>query len=375
MAKTLNAIISLTNSEFSIPVFERKRNLVNTQYRYGPKKYKTALKTNFWELSVATSLAYLSKKNTDVDYIESLSVMLRVINAFEVKDYKISTSGKHKNIIDFSRTSRMGELGQGFSYLLAQEYWGCKIILDLADFVKENNIAKASSNIKKINIKNKIKNKGNNRTADFIAFRGQGSLDAIVIESKAGYKLDENKEKSRITSALPQLNNYSGILLDSSKKMHANIQNSYAVCTSISDEGKESFVSYFDPESIEFKGGNIDKAIRKHYAKFFFVSGHAETAETLKENKNINNDQYISDDSGRFEGYTEISNNGLFKTHISKSALNFLTGKSTEIITKRLEQKEPYIASFSDGTIYELNYSLLNSISEEILFNELLKNF
>ena len=182
--------------------------------------------------------------------------------------------------------------------------------------------------------------------------------------------------KSKLTSSFQQLNSYSGTLKNSDGDAFAEIKNSYAVCTSISgDEKKESFITYFDPENIESSKGNIEKVIRHHYAKFFLLSGQFNEFKMLQDNKEIDISGYFSGESLHYPGYTEISNNGFFKTYLSTNALNFLSGKSNTIETTTFENNKPNIASFSDGMIFELDERLLESFIEFQRFRKNIENF
>lgn len=341
---------------FEIEVQERKRRANHTRknkkgtqttvYKYTnrmPLNPQKKLRSNLFKLSIATAKAYLTQNLSYKHRLEAIGTMFKVLSVCQTINKKLYSTSILDDLKDFSKTSRIGEIGQGITYMVIQKIYGYPIINDCKIFASTQGIQISG------------------KTPDFIASKGKLNNRFILVESKSGWDMSEKLEKSNMTQALEQLANAEQAFNNSSKKI--NISNSYAVCSSIAPISKKpqqnSFISYIDPVGEEINDGNFEKIALNHYAKFFILAGMHEESEMLISGINLNIEKF-KNKSNMHKGYYIVNDNGIFKSLLSESAVNFICGVSKELPCEpELVDEKFDIARFTDGTLFDANKEYL----------------
>lgn len=326
----------------SIPVYEWTVQKSNGRNNYKQKTKIAQLDFSLAKLAIATSRAYLGKTSLLSYTFEGLAVYLKLLSTLNRSKGDLTANKDFiNNLRDFSKTSRVGEIGQGLTYLFAQDILKYPIINDYGDYLKSENISTSG------------------KTPDYVAFKNNNN--AILIESKSGFDIfDETIEKKKLTEGEKQLTVGVNIASQLSNKP-INIVNYYSVCTNVSSDdksGKGSFISYMDPEFKETNPRPIPYSIKRHYATLFALSGNSKASELLLK------DQWLThEDIGvptNIEGNVFYSTQGEYNflpfghpfIYIHKNAAKFLTHEKQEIENILFKQGKDQIY-FNDGSLFD----------------------
>lgn len=168
---------------------------------------------------------------------------------------------------DFSKTSRVGELAQAVTFILAQDVLGYPIVCDFDGFLRTQNIPAMSSD---------------EQTPDYALLFRNGTGNLSLIESKGSCpNKSELFPKSSLKEALSQC--------DSGDK-HIRASSSYGatrtygthVRFSESSDPWNTLVAYCDPEEPTDLGPlNPLGVLRQYYAAWLVLAGHRQYAEKL----------------------------------------------------------------------------------------------
>lgn len=228
---------------------------------------------------------------------------------------------------DFSRLTRIGELAQGITYLLAQNHLGLPIVVDFEGFIKNKN-----PNITSIS----------GRKPDFIAqnhippsgrkpyFNGEDqtpnsncalNFNCTLIEAKGEYVKDKNpypNTKGKLRQALNQCT--SGIRIMKTYLPHYKVVKSYGVCVKVHNEvdhNRISEIQFVDPSYDNSNNEFNIELIQYHYASWFLLMGNMNIFNKLMEQKYI--------DTGDFDGRNKVEINGViyYMFDSSKSKIFF----------------------------------------------------
>ncbi|WP_246943447.1 hypothetical protein [Bacillus pinisoli] len=291
------------------------------------------------------------------------------------KDRNLSLIDGANNLFrDFSRSSRIGELAQGVSYLFALNYLKFPCLIDFKDYTRIELLPEPNLN---------------ESTPDFVMYDPSGG-DIFLLEIKGRWpnEVDLVELKKKFKKALEQCvsgNNYFisrgltnpvrgtyGIIVDFFEKSHSEI-----TTLRLSDpEGKPNGMIK-----------NQTSLIKQHYVSWFLMLGHLQTAMRLYNGLDIGDFQarkinfngelfYILDQS-ESEIDTLLSHilGGNYIYGISIKIWDLLNSpkeinNSTRLTFKSVDKEGIHL--FSDGTIViENDYQkqLLNSNKEVVTIN------
>lgn len=231
----------------------------------------TPLQFRGWRLAIAMARTIASRHLDRIEYYSDIfSAYLGLLNIVHPNVPNIRLSSNRLDMLrDFSRTSRIGELGQAivWLYLMENNY---PFINDFRFFCHHNNIAIPP----------------NSSTPDFIAQTAAISIDICLVEAKGKETLATTSIKSKLRKGLQQCD--AGELLLAGSAF--NVQKKLAFCTEFSDEnnGLDSTLSYSDPKLNANSKVRNDLPMRLHYASWFYIIGDFKNVNNLVKGEKIN---------------------------------------------------------------------------------------
>ncbi|WP_103072052.1 hypothetical protein [Aquimarina sediminis] len=312
------------------------------------------------ELHIAIARCILSRDLTNLDLVfESISSFFRYQTIINTAKMNLTLNKSNFELLrDFSKKTRIGELAQGITYLLAQEHLNFPIVVDFEGFVKYKN---SNASI-------------NGKTPDFILQKAT-DFNYSLIESKGHYVSTSGSTKGKLNKALQQCDSGEQILNTEIPKYSLN--KSFGVCLKLFNEqdSNKSEIQFVDPTRNSRNDNFNIEIIRYHYASWFLLMGNMQIYEKLLGQKDldekdlretnikeINGTKYYMFDifSSRFFFQFDF----LFHMHYRREFRNYgiredivrlLMGKSKELPkmndyeSKNNENKKFEI--FNDGTI------------------------
>jgi hypothetical protein len=225
------------------------------------------------KLHIAIARCILSRDLTNLDLVyESISSFFRyqtIINTAKT-DLTLNKSN-FESLRDFSKKTRIGELAQGITYLLAQQHLNFPIVVDFEGFVKFKN---SNATI-------------NGKTPDFI-LQKTADFNYSLIESKGHYVSSSGSTKGKLNKALKQC--CSGEQIINTEIQNYSLNKSFGVCLKLFNEqdSNNSEIQFVDPEKNDSNDSfNID-LVRYHYASWFLLMGNLQIYEKLLGQKDLN---------------------------------------------------------------------------------------
>lgn len=216
---------------------------------------------NFLKLSTAmikaniTNSTNLQEESDDI-WVASLSL----IGLLASTDNKINLKdGFRKKYRDFSKSSRIGELGQAINYIFAQEKLGFRYVIDFETFLNWNKLKEI---------------KGSSSTPDYVLI-GSPATQLSVLESKGSSQkspLTKPKLREKLQKAMDkQCTSGVNHLMD----QQYSISNSYASVVELAEysESRESILHFADPEYDKHKENDYTTTIRKFYSLWLIFLG------------------------------------------------------------------------------------------------------
>ncbi|WP_143785667.1 hypothetical protein [Ohtaekwangia koreensis] len=196
------------------------------------------------------------------------------------------------NLRDFTRTSRTGEVAQGITYLLAQEYLRFNSVVDFEGYINSRGgIIPAKSS-----------------TPDFIMQNHNLNFNVGLIESKGSYPEKSDPVKSSLKKALKQCHSGQNLLTNFDPRY--TITNKYGVHIKFEDElSSQSSVGYLaDPQSLPVRDERNLSIIRYHYASWFMLMGDQDNAFRLATNEPLKIDDAFFRNKNEYYYYGRRSN-------------------------------------------------------------------
>lgn len=172
---------------------------------------------------------------------------------------------------DFSKTARIGELGQAISYIFAQDILHRPIIIDFHAFCQRRHIHVP----------------GNIKTPDFILHDGGRNNNIALMEVKSKYGRRICTMKSELKRAIAQCDQVIPILNPT-----YNVTNRYGVGTLLYDEQNEHNSKIYFTDPIESQNNIVPTShIIKHYfASWFLLIGDENSYKQLIDDEPFNLD-------------------------------------------------------------------------------------
>lgn len=312
------------------------------------------------KLHIAIARCILSRDLTNLDLVfESISSFFRYQTIINTPKIDLTLNKSNFELLrDFSKKTRIGELAQGITYLLAQEHLEYPIVVDFEGFIKHKNPAAVISG----------------ETPDFI-LQKDSSFNYSLIESKGQYASTSASTKGKLNKALKQCD--SGMQIVNTEIPGYTLNKSFGVCVKLFNEQdlNKSEIQFVDPTKGDWNDNFNIEMIRYHYASWFLLMGNMQIYEKLLGQKDIDekdltefnikeisgNKYYMFDIySSRFFFHFDF----LFHMHyrndfrnygIREDIMNLLMGKSKDFPklinneSKNIENNKFEI--FHDGTI------------------------
>lgn len=239
------------------------------------------------KLHIAIARCILSRDLTNLDlFFESISSFFRYQTIINTSKIDLTLNKYKFNLLrDFSKKTRIGELAQGITYLLAQEHLDYPIVVDFEGFVRHK---KSNASI-------------NGKTPDFILQKDL-NYNYSLIESKGHYVSTSSSTKGKLNKALKQCDNGKQII--DAELPNYTLNKSYGVCLKLLNEQdtSKSELQFVDPAE---NGRNDDfntELIRYHYASWFLLMGNMQIYEKLLGQKDISENDLTETNIKEFNG-------------------------------------------------------------------------
>ncbi len=269
----------------SIKIQEVKKSSVQISKQH--MRYLGSSKTlefSSYRLYVATARSILSRDLSNLDLLyEVVSCYFRFKPIINKSHDNLRLNEKNiTNLRDFSKSTRVGEIAQGVTYLFSQDILKQPIIVDFDGFIK--------------NKKPKATYKG--QTPDYI-IQKDPNFEVSLIESKGHFVTSTNKStKEKLKNALKQCTN--GETIITSILSSYSVKNTYGTCLKLFNEKVpkdiESLLEYVDPEEkINNKEFNLE-LVQYHYASMFLLFGNLKIYKKL-----LNGELLIEQDLEEFK--------------------------------------------------------------------------
>lgn len=253
---------------------EYSRNSVVTRGMHLiPINGQSILSFSGWKMAIALARTlcsnHLDIKEFYYDFISSIFslslIVHRPMNNFRLRSNRLN------RLRDFSRTNKIGELGQAAVWLYLMEN-GYPYINDFDFFCNQNGIVVPA----------------NSSTPDFVAQNSATSINLCLAESKAKETVSTTRLKSNLKDGLNQCDSGES-LINGNGNTHFNIVKKLAFCTEFSDENNQtnSQLNFSDPENINDILDTNDLPLRIHYASWFYIIGDFDNVMNLINRKPI----------------------------------------------------------------------------------------
>lgn len=230
------------------------------------------LKFSALKLHIAIARCILSRDLTNFDlFFEFISSYFRYQIIVNTSNVNLTLNKSNFELLrDFSNKTRIGELAQGITYLLAQEHLRYPIVVDFEGFIKHKN-SNASFE---------------GRTPDFI-LQKETNFNYSLIESKGHYVKTSFSTKGKLNEALQQCDNGEAIVNNELSKYRLN--KAFGVCLKLCNEqdSNSSEIQFVDPSSSERNDNFNIEVIRYHYASWFLLMGNLQIYSKLLSQNNL----------------------------------------------------------------------------------------
>lgn len=324
--------------EVSIPIVELDKKFIETN--------RGAFPVTPISLSIAIAKSSVTKA-VNVPYIfwEAFCYMLSIQNKITVTNNNLRLIPGFVNVYrDFSKTSRVGELGQALAYLFAQEHLRLPVVTGFWDFL----------NAKPIKI----------RTPDFICTELRPTTEITLIESKSGGSA--RGMKTKIKDGHAQIKRGAQYIRRTTKGKYA-VRKTYAAYSEFR-EGDSPFDTRFcfqDPEEEEKSEIPFPRHVfLKYYAHWFYVFGRIDLSnalfegdiEKIKKSGKESNGRYLKFDINErypfFIPYLNFFPFNVASIEIHTDILSFLSSYPKELPNKMIFERSirPERETFIDGT-------------------------
>jgi hypothetical protein len=221
------------------------------------------------KLFIAIARAAISSDVFNRDLLfEVAAQFLRFQPIINTKNRNLKLNTKYTSTLrDFSLTSRIGELGQGLSYIFAQDYLKYLFVGDFLGFLAKHGkstIVKSQS------------------TPDFV-LSNQSNFNLALLESKSGWKSNK-ASKSDLRYGLSQCLNGKNIIQNNLTSFVVN--KIYCTSSNFVDASdiEESVLNYVDPTLEDSNTESTLDFARFHYASWFSLIGDFSNTTHLYKN-------------------------------------------------------------------------------------------
>ncbi len=348
-----------------------RRSIQTTNARMKDASYPRngELKFSPLKLHIAIARCRLSKdlSNTDLlfEVLPNYLHYQKIINTSQ-SDLTLNEES-FETLRDFSRKTRIGELAQGITYLLAQEHLKLPIVVDFEGFVKSK---KPTASFR-------------GEIPDFIT-QLEPTYNCIIIESKGHYvRFDKSTYKSINTSTKGKLSKALNQCANGRTIIHReispyNVIKSFGVCARLHNEQDPAIseIHFVDPSHDESNDNFNIEIIQYHYASWFLLMGNIDIYNKLikqeyidtvnlrtHKKKEINGVIYYMFDAAKskfffkknFGERLEESTYKFWDYGIREDVLKVLMGESNEFdkidLQDSLENEGKKYVIFNDGTL------------------------
>jgi len=261
----------------TIEVKEYQNNSVTTKYAHLLSiNNHNDINVNGWKLSIAIARALcsnqLNRREFYFDIIQSILNLSFLIHG-QSNDLRLNSTRIHR-LRDFSRTNKIGELGQGITWLYLEEESDYPFVADFNYFCEINGIHVPP----------------NSSTPDFVSQDTNHSTKICLAESKGKELNSKTTIKKSLKKGLKQCD-YGEILIK--KKQPFKVAKKLVFCSEFSNENdpSNSNLHFTDPnkEIIEFSENEL--IYKLHYASWFYLIGDFSNVERLIKGRAINFDE------------------------------------------------------------------------------------
>ncbi len=247
-----------------------------------PTGHSTGMLFNGARLFIAIARAFLSGRLAQPDLsLEGKAVRYRFAPLIDGRFRNLRIRAAYlSHLRDFSLSTRIGELGQGLSWLFAQEKLSYLYVVDFRYYVKKKWPAVAIT--------------GRKSTPDYILTTGKR---LSLLESKATTGVDKGAHNVALRDGILQCEEGRRIL----NANGAQVTSEFSVVSVLAkDPTGNSYLYFADPGHDEPEVADPFDLIRLHYASWFALAGDYETKERLSSFKAPQEDHLI--DSRPFSG-------------------------------------------------------------------------
>ncbi len=238
----------------------------NAQLKDATNPNNGTLRFSALKLHIAIARCMLSRDLTNLDLVfESLSSFFRYQTIINTPNIDLTLNKSNFELLrDFSKKTRIGELAQGLTYLLAQEHLGYPIVVDFEGFIRHRQPNASINGI----------------IPDFI-LQKESNYNYSLIESKGHYVSTSASTKGKLNKALKQCNN--GELIIKTEIPNYSLNESFGVCLKLFNEqnNNKSEIQFVDPTSNSRNDNYNLEIIRYHYASWFLLMGNMQIYEKL----------------------------------------------------------------------------------------------
>lgn len=258
----------LFNGTRTLPVTEYTNTSITT--KRARKVVHSTVHPNFsfngWELADAIARTicsqHLNNREYWADFISNLLGLNLIIHSNQ-PNARLNSS-RINLLRDFSRTSRIGEIAQGLTYLYLRKQQGCSIINDYKFFCLSNNIYIPA----------------NTSTPDFVAQNSMLTTDVCLAESKGTETISSKSIKEKLAESMSQCTIGEAILHGEGTY---NVIKKLGFCFELSDELDtiDSKLHFVDPENPPKQSLENYMPLRLHYATWFYMVGDFKNVDRL----------------------------------------------------------------------------------------------
>lgn len=253
------------NKNIIIQEYSRKSDETNGTLVPINRQSKLSFSGSKMAIALARTLCsnHLDQKEYYFDVIISMFSLSLIIHK-PMNNFRLKSSRVNR-LRDFSRTNKIGELGQATVWLYLMEN-GYPYINDFDFFCKQNGIDIPA----------------NSSTPDFVAQKEDKSVNLCLAESKGKLTNSTTRTKTNLKIGISQCN-CGEALINSKAHTPFQIVKKIAFSAEFSNENdnKDSQLSFADPENFNDNLNKDDLPLRIHFASWFYIIADFENAESL----------------------------------------------------------------------------------------------
>lgn len=257
----------------NVEVLEYQRTTVTTKQASLIKiNSHSNLNIKGWSLALALARTICTKHLDSIElYYDTIQSFFSLPLIIDLHSSNLRLkSNRLKRLRDFSRTNKIGELGQAIMWLYFVENSSYPYITDFAFFCEKNGI-----NILR-----------NSSTPDFVAQDLKKTTNICLVEAKGKELKSQSSLKSKLKIGLNQCKIGQQIIQTQSQyKVIKNI----CFCSVFSTESEttNTKLHFVDPAELSNQNTVNDFIYRAHYASWFYLIGDFSNAENLTNGKSI----------------------------------------------------------------------------------------